>query len=306
MKRTFVVAVLAASLFAACQTARTQGGPQVIAVPADEMSRQPSLGPATTAPASPAASPAPVYANASAPAPAVASAPRYSYNSCNVNGPYIAITFDDGPHATLTPQLLDMLKERGIKATFFMVGQCVAEYPGIVRRMVDEGHEVANHSWSHPALTKLGAEGAGRQIENTNKAILDACGVKPVLMRPPYGATTPLLNKLYNEKYGLKVILWSVDPLDWKYRNADRVASQIIQGTQPGGIILAHDIHPSTVAAMPRVFDTLLAKGYKFVTVSELIAMDRPQELVKKENPPAAAPVASPTPAAKKKNRNGA
>ena len=96
---------------------------------------------------------------------------KTSYNSCNVDGLYIAMTFDDGPSPQFTPRLLDMLKERGIKATFFVVGQNAAEYPDILRRMAFEGHEVANHSWSHPALTKLGAEGFRKQIENTNDAI---------------------------------------------------------------------------------------------------------------------------------------
>jgi peptidoglycan/xylan/chitin deacetylase (PgdA/CDA1 family) len=182
--------------------------------------------------------------------------------------------------------LLDILKERGIKATFFVVGRNVEEYPDIVRRMAAEGHEVANHSWSHPALTKLGAENFRKQIENTNDAIARATGKRPVLMRPPYGATSSLLNRRLTEEYGLKVILWSVDPLDWKYRNSNRVYNTIIQNTQPGSIILTHDIHATTVAAMPATLDSLLAKGYKFATVSELIAMEIPAQLVKKESPP--------------------
>jgi len=301
MKRLFATA-LVAGLFAACQTAHTQGGPQVITVPPDEMSREPSLGPATSAPAQPTPPATPeAYASLATPAPVPAAGPKLSYTACNVDGPYIAMTFDDGPSATLTPKLLDILKERGIKATFFMVGQNAKEYPDIVKRMVAEGHEVANHSWSHPALTKLSAEGLAKQIEDTNKAIEDACGVKPKLLRPPYGATNATLNRRFNDEYGLKVILWSVDPLDWKYRNSERVTSQIVQGAHPGAIILSHDIHATTVAAMPAVFDTLLAKGYKFVTVSELLAMDRPEQLVKREPISTPAPAASPKPKSKKK-----
>jgi peptidoglycan/xylan/chitin deacetylase (PgdA/CDA1 family) len=288
MKRLFTGAALAVFSLAACQTAKTQSEPQVISVPADEMTRQPSLGPATTA--APAATPA---GDSSMPQLAAAAPAKHSYNSCNVDGPYIAITFDDGPHKEYTPKLLDELKKRKIKATFFLVGQCVAEYPDIVKRMVDEGHEVANHSWNHPALTKLGADGVRKQMENTNDAIRKACGVTPTLMRPPYGATSAILNRRFAEDFGMKVILWSVDPLDWKYRNSSKVYNSIVQNTHPGAIILAHDIHATTVAAMPETFDTLLSKGYKFVTVSELIAMDRPQALVKKE-PAAAKP--SPTP----------
>lgn len=290
MKRFFTGAFLAAFL-AACQTAPMQAEPQVIVVPADEMSRPPSLGPATTGQrtVSPATTPR-GDSLASLPQATQAAPSKHSYNSCNVDGPYIAITFDDGPHPSYTPRLLDELKKRGLKATFFMVGQCVAEYPDIVKRMVAEGHEVANHSWSHPALTKLGAEGVRKQMENTNDAIVKACGVKPVVMRPPYGATSAILNRRFAEDFGMKVILWSVDPLDWKYRNANKVYTSIVQNTKPGGIILAHDIHATTVAAMPETFDTLLAKGFKFVTVSELIAMDRPPQLVKKDTAPSTAP----------------
>lgn len=296
MKRLLTGVGLAALLLSACQTARTQNEPTVIVVPPDEMSRQPSLGPSTTAsqetPSPSPAEAAPQYVSLPQPQAPAAPSNKHSYNSCNVEGSYIAMTFDDGPHAQLTPKLLDMLKARGIKATFYVVGQNVAQYPDIAKRIVAEGHEIANHSWNHPALTKLGAEGVRKQIENTNAAIVSATGTKPTTMRPPYGATNASLNKKLDEQYGLKVVLWSVDPLDWKYRNSSRVATQLIQGAHPGAIMLAHDIHATTVNAMPEVFDALLAKGYKFVTVSELIAMDRPQQLVKKE------PAPTPTPAA--------
>lgn len=285
MKRFFTAIASVALLLAGCRTGQTQNQPsqpQVVVIPPDELSREPSLSPATTN-STPAATASPVAtATAQTPAPAAAAAPgtppkRYSYNSCHVDGKYIALTFDDGPHGELTPKLLDMLKARGVKATFFMVGQCVVQYPQIVKRMAAEGHEVANHSWNHTALNKLGADGLRKQLVNTNDAIENACGIRPTVMRPPYGATNAALNKKINEEYGMKVILWSVDPLDWKYRNSARVSSQILQGTQPGGIILSHDIHATTVAAMPETIDALLAKGYKFVTVSELIAMDRPK-----------------------------
>jgi peptidoglycan/xylan/chitin deacetylase (PgdA/CDA1 family) len=104
-------------------------------------------------------------------------------------------------------------------------------------------------------------------------------------MRPPYGATSDYINHWINREFGMKVILWSVDPLDWKYRNSARVERQILAGARPGAIILSHDIHATTVAAMPDVFDSLLAKGYKFVTVSELIAMDKPARQVAQREP---------------------
>jgi peptidoglycan-N-acetylglucosamine deacetylase len=281
--------LLLSLLLPACQSARAQRVAPVLVVPADELSRDPSVAPPPAFRPSPSPQPSPAnYTSVPQPTPGPVIVPeKTTYNSCNVEGMSIAITFDDGPNAELTPKLLDMLKERGIKATFFVVGRNVEEYPGIVARMATEGHEVANHSWSHPALTKLGVESFRKQIENTNEAIAKATGKRPVLMRPPYGATSVSLNKRLNDQFGLKVILWSVDPLDWKYRNSNRVYNAIIQNTRPGSIILAHDIHATTVAAMPATLDALLAKGYKFATVSELIAMEIPPQLAKKD--PAAA-----------------
>jgi len=220
---------------------------------------------------------------------------RLSYNACNVEGPYIAITFDDGPSATLTPRLLDMLKARGIKATFFVLGQCVVANPDVLKRAAAEGHEIGNHSWDHKALTKGGPAAIAMEVNQTNAAIEQACGKRPTLIRPPYGATNTSVTKRLNEDYGLKVILWDVDPLDWKVRNSAHVTSEILKHTQDGSIILAHDIHPSTIEAMPATLDALLKKGFKFVTVSELIAMDRPQLPPKKEAPAAPTPAKSPS-----------
>jgi peptidoglycan/xylan/chitin deacetylase (PgdA/CDA1 family) len=200
------------------------------------------------------------------------------------------MSFDDGPHPELTPKLLDMLKERGIKATFYVVGRNVAQYPDVARRIVAEGHEIANHTWSHPSLTKLSAARVAKEIESTTEAITGATGVKPTTLRPPYGATNAALNRRINDEFGLKVAMWSVDPQDWKIRKASHVSSHIIERAVAGDIILAHDIHPSTVAAMPQTLDALAAKGLKFVTVAELMAMDRPMEVARREPQAAAAP----------------
>ena len=295
MNRFLAGPLLCTVLLAACQSAQTQSQqPSVVAVPPNEMTSDPNApASAIVSPAQPGSATAPaqpvtgdtVFVSKPGTTATAPAAPKNSYNSCHVDGPYIALTFDDGPHPQLTPKLLDILKERGVKATFFVVGQNAAEYPDILKRAVAEGHEIANHSWSHPSLTKLGADGVAAQMNKTNDAIQAAIGHKATLMRPPYGATSANLNKRFAEQFGMKVILWDVDPLDWKYRNAAKVESAILQGTRAGSIILVHDIHPTSVAAMPPTIDALLAKGYKFVTVSELIAMDKPQELVKKEKP---------------------
>ena len=138
------------------------------------------------------------------------------------------MTFDDGPHAQNTPRLLDMLKQRGIKATFFVVGECAQEYPAIMKRIIAEGHEIGNHSWSHPLLSKMGEEAVTSQLQRTHDAIVKATGVEPTLMRPPFGGFTANQRVWMHGKWGYQCILWDVDPLDWQYRNAERVKSEIL------------------------------------------------------------------------------
>ena len=211
------------------------------------------------------------------------------------------MTFDDGPSTLLTPKLLDMLKARGIKATFFLIGKNAEANPKIIQRIIAEGHEVGNHSWSHPPLNKCSAEKFKHELNGTNDAIQAAIGTRPTLIRPPYGATNANLDRTMDEKYGMKVILWSVDPMDWKYRNSERVATYILSHAKPGDIILSHDIHATTVAAMPKVFDELLKRGFKFVTVSQLIALQSAAASPKASvTPHASSPNSSPegTPAA--------
>jgi peptidoglycan/xylan/chitin deacetylase (PgdA/CDA1 family) len=198
------------------------------------------------------------------------------FTRCEVPAPVIAITFDDGPNPDHTPRLLDMLKARNIKATFFMVGRCVVTWPHIVKRIADEGHEVANHSWSHPLLTSLGNTSLDSQLQKTHDAILKACGKAPLHYRPPYGAIGMSQRKRIHEKLGYSTILWDVDPLDWKTpRNSKKVEERILANTKSGSIILTHDIHGTTVDAMPATLDALIARGYQFATVSQLIELEK-------------------------------
>jgi len=200
---------------------------------------------------------------------------KITFSEVNVDGPYMAMTFDDGPHATNTPKLLDMAAKRHIKLTFFVLGECVEQNPAVLQREVAEGHEIGNHSWSHPNLAKLSDEAVRSQLRRTDDLIVKTAGVKPKLMRPPYGELTKRQRIWVNHDFNYKVILWDVDPLDWKRPGPSVVASRIIAGARPGSIILSHDIHPPTIEAMPQVFDALLAKGFKFVTISELLAMNK-------------------------------
>ncbi|HSV63256.1 MAG TPA: polysaccharide deacetylase family protein, partial [Chthoniobacterales bacterium] len=176
--------------------------------------------------------------------------PPITFNSVHVDGPFIALTFDDGPNATLTPKLLDLLAARHLKATFFVVGQNAADHPEILKRAVREGHEIGNHSWSHPNFGKM-----------SDDAITAAIGKRPTLLRPPYGSITARQKKWIHEEFGYRIIIWDVDPLDWKRPGPSVVTARILKETHAGSIVLSHDIHPPTIEAMPATFDQLMKKG---------------------------------------------
>lgn len=196
------------------------------------------------------------------------------FNSVNTSRKVVALTFDDGPHGQLTPKLLDLLQHEGVHATFFVLGSCVAANPEIVQRMAAEGHEVANHSWNHPRLPSLSRQKFEQQIRDTTEIIEKNTGKKVALMRPTYGLYNERVKNELTGEFGLDVILWSVDPNDWKRPGADVVARRLVAGARPGAILLSHDIHPGTIAAMPQVIAQLKAQGYTFATVSELLALD--------------------------------
>jgi peptidoglycan-N-acetylglucosamine deacetylase len=201
-----------------------------------------------------------------------------TFNSVHVDGPYIAMTFDDGPSAALTPKLLDILGAHHIKATFFVIGENVAQHPEIVERAAREGHEIGNHSWSHPNLAKMSDEGVRRQLSRTDEVIKSATGTRPTLLRPPYGSITAREKRWIGDEFGYQIILWDVDPYDWKRPGLAVVRNRILKETRPGSIVLSHDIHPGTIEAMPSTLDALEDKGFKFVTVSELIRMGVPRQ----------------------------
>ncbi len=218
---------------------------------------------------------------------------QLTWDSVHVDGPYVAMTFDDGPSAALTPKLLDLLAAHHMKATFFVVGQNAADHPEILKRAVHEGHEIANHSWSHPNYGKMGDDAVRRDLQKTDDAIKAAIGTSPKLMRPPYGSITARQKNWIHQEFGYRIILWDVDPLDWKRPGPSVVTHRIVSEAKPGSIILSHDIHPPTIEAMPATFDELQAKGFKFVTVSELLALEKPRP--PKSSPPPRAAVTSPS-----------
>lgn len=185
--------------------------------------------------------------------------------------PVVAMTFDDGPHPTLTPQLLDMLATRKIKATFYLIGSRVVQYPQITQRIAAEGHEIGNHTWSHPFLNRRSTESVIREIDATTNAIYDITGRPPVSFRPPYGAFTNAQRRMLHETRRLPTILWSVDPQDWRRPGPGVIANRILSHSRPGAIILSHDIHAGTIAAMPAALDGLTGRGLRFATVSQML-----------------------------------
>jgi peptidoglycan/xylan/chitin deacetylase (PgdA/CDA1 family) len=185
----------------------------------------------------------------------------------------VALTFDDGP-GSQTPALLEMLARAHARATFFVLGEMVQKRPGALRQIVRAGHEVGDHSWSHPQLPKLSDAAVHSQVTRTAAEIRRASGVRPALMRPPYG---DLSNRVRADlrKDGWPIVLWSVDPLDWRDRNASLVTHRVLSQVHPGSIVLMHDIHPTTVAAVPAILRELSRRGYTFVSVSELYGSTR-------------------------------
>lgn len=213
---------------------------------------------------------------------------KLSYRSIPVSEPFIAMTFDDGPVSQNTPRLLDMLAARGIKATFFTVGENAQRYPNIIRRIAAEGHELANHTWTHPWLTRLSDEAAKAELQRSQEALVSISGVKPRMYRPPFGDITLRHEEWIMKEFGYPTILWSVDCGDSKRGStAASVRANVVRETRPGAIILVHDLHSWSVDAMPGTLDDLLAKGFRFVTMSQLLAMG-PKTKVE------AAPVAAP------------
>lgn len=191
----------------------------------------------------------------------------------------VALTFDDGPSPRNTPRILALLRQFHMTATFFVVGQEVDRYPQVVRELVAAGDEVGNHSFSHPNLAHHGPSAIRRQLEETQAAVVRAAGIRPTLMRPPYGAYNPQVLAVAGS-LGLRVVLWSAhqDTRDWANPPVDRIVSHVLAHLAPGDIVLFHDGAGSrhTVAAVAVLLRALQAGGWRAVTVSQLLAAAAP------------------------------
>ncbi|WP_244434235.1 polysaccharide deacetylase family protein [Azospirillum sp. B506] len=191
---------------------------------------------------------------------------RENWNLC-------ALTFDDGPHRTVTRQILDILNQEGVRATYFPVGRIAERQGDLIHDFIVSGHEIGNHSLTHSDLRKMDAAGARYEIAETNR-ILRGFGANPVLFRPPYGRYSNELLTIAREEH-MGSVLWSVDTRDWQVRNADKIVSQIKLAGLPGNVFLMHSTYASTAQALPRVIAELKGKGCEFVTLSEWLERAR-------------------------------
>ena len=232
------------------------GLPYAVSVPT-------SAAPTPVAPATPV-TPAPVPPATPAVAPPPAAAVDCTKLKC------VALTFDDGP-GSLTGTLLDRLEAAGVVATFFVLGQNVRIHPDLVTRMVRSGMVVGNHTWDHRDMKRLSLDEARSEVDRTSAEIARVTGVSTTLLRPPYGSMSPQTATL-----GQAIILWDVDTEDWKNRDASITTSRALATVRPGSIILMHDIHASTIEAVPAIIAGLKARGFTLVTVPVLLGNPQP------------------------------
>ncbi|MBM7865724.1 polysaccharide deacetylase family protein [Heliobacterium gestii] len=201
--------------------------------------------------------------------------PAQVYIGGDPSGKRLCLTFDDGPDGRNTPQILDTLRQKGVLATFFVLGEQASTYPQVVKRVEREGHLVASHSYSHPHFTKTGERSIRSELSRTEETLRGITGKRPALFRPPYGdidkAVLPVL-----EHSGYRAVLWSLDTFDWDHKRPEEIAAYVIENARSGDIILMHcgGNGAATAKALPVMIDGLRQKGYAFVTVAEMLAVD--------------------------------
>jgi peptidoglycan/xylan/chitin deacetylase (PgdA/CDA1 family) len=185
---------------------------------------------------------------------------------------FIALTFDDGPHHANTREVLDILRRENAKATFFVLGSRAQTYPDIVARMAAEGHDVGNHTWEHRGLGKSSRTEALQSLQRTNELISGITGKPCLIVRPPFGQTSQRVKELIHSQ-GWHEIMWDSDSRDWENKNPDRILYRVMRSVSPGSIVLFHDIHPGAAQMLPTLIKAFKNNGYRFITISELIAI---------------------------------
>ena len=188
-------------------------------------------------------------------------------HSYEENVKYVALTYDDGPNPIYTKELLQILEEENVHASFFMMGRQVENYPQVVKEVADKGHLIGNHTYSHVNVCQLSEERVKEEIQKTNELIYKSCGQSPEWFRPPFGCNR---EKLIS---GMQMyqVFWNVDPLDWSVQNTGTIVNHVLKYVEDGDIILMHDAYPTTIEATKILIPKLREMGYDFVTVDEMI-----------------------------------
>lgn len=197
-------------------------------------------------------------------------------NSVFINGfaekKQVALTFDDGPDGVITPKILDVLKEKNVKASFFFIGKSVSLFPEVVKRAYKDGNLVLNHSLTHADLSNKNAKDIQGEIKGTEDKIFSLINKRPAIIRPPYGALTQ--NSIDEiEKTNYKMVIWSIDTLDWSQKESSNITNNVLNNVRNGDIILMHSNgdKKATLEALPAIIEGLEKKGYKIVTLDELL-----------------------------------
>ena len=195
-----------------------------------------------------------------------AALPTQGIRQLDPNRPMVALTFDDGPYAKVGNRIMDCAAQYNAKVTFYVVGDRVNTYASEMRRMVNEGHEVGNHTMNHKILTKIGAGEIAAQIEKCNQAVQNVTGIRPRTVRLPGGGK----NSTVLANISQPIILWNLDTLDWKHRNAATSVQKVLSSVKDGDVILMHELYTASADAACQLIPELTARGYQLVTVSEL------------------------------------
>lgn len=181
-------------------------------------------------------------------------------------GPVIALTFDDGPNDTITPQLLEGLERRGVHATFFVLGTLAERYPQVLEQMQAAGNQIGIHGWDHQhRLTELRGKELEEELFRSREAVYQATGVEPLYMRPPYGS----IDQATAEEIDMPIMLWTVDPRDWEMRDAEELKQYILEHAEDGAVVLMHDQYQPTLEGALAAIDVLLEQGYRFLTLEQ-------------------------------------
>ena len=179
----------------------------------------------------------------------------------------IALTFDDGPDEEYTPMLLDGLAERGVRVSFFVIGAAAEEHPEIMKRIVEEGHLIGNHTYNHVDLKTMTRTAARKEIKKANEVIAEYTGEEPCFLRPPFGSASKKIEK----ELEMIEVLWTIDTMDWSCKNEESICNTVYREIEENSIILMHDEYPSTVRSALSIIDRLQNEGYEFVTVDEIV-----------------------------------